>query len=390
MKPLANLSRRALRGLRLLGAFCAVAGSASAQVGQLAAPVLNNPVFKAAKPGPGGTLVLPSGASVQLNQRGGYLLSAVVMLVNAQNVKLTVVSNSPTATVTPATGALQVLDTRAVATATQLLGVISGFGDGLAQPLTQFLSRPDVVQRLPGGVKVVADPFVIGAQTQGKLLRLTIAPQQVPAGQFRPAAHVQPARQPGAVPVALRVYSDFQCPYCEQFETQGYPGVLKQLPADVSVEFHQFPLESIHPLARPAAEASECAAQQGKFWPFKELLFADRSWLSGNPNQVFISFADRLGLRPEAFKTCLAERGGKAAVDAGVQEALQVGVNATPTVFVNGLHVANPYDVASLLKLIQFARVAASAPAAQLNPPLLPAPKTPGPAGTGAPAPKKP
>lgn len=347
--------------------------AAQAQVGQTSAPVLANPLFKDAKRSAGGTLTLTNGVNVLLGERSGYLMSAIVLASNSSPNGMTVLSSSGTAQVS---GTVEGAATASagVTQAANVIGVLSGFGDGMAQPLVQFLNRSDVQPRLPAGIKITADPFIIGAQLQGKVLRLSIAMNQADAANFGKAAHVLPAKKPGAKPVALRVYSDFQCPYCHQFETQTLPPLLAQLPADVSIEFHQFPLESIHPLARPSAEASECASQQGKFWEYKDALFSDRTWLTGNPNTVFIALADKLKLNTDKFKTCLAERGGKEAVDAGLADAAKLGINGTPTVFVNGFKAANPYDAAGLLRLMNYARAAAGAPASVVNPPLLPAP----------------
>lgn len=374
-----SLWKRALLTAALLGAGLGLSGLgvAQAQVGQLAAPLLAQPTFKDAKKAAGGVYLLADGLVVQLNERGGYLLSATVTApFSAQS---TVSVSGGTATVQATTPPSA--DKAKAAAVGGVLGVLSGYGDGLAQPLAGLLTQPDALARLPLGINIDATPFMISAQTQGKLLRLSIAPAQINPAAFGKGAgvHVLAPKKAAKRPVVLRVYSDFQCPYCQQFEAQTLPALSKQLPDDVQIEFHQFPLESIHPLARPAAEASECAEQQGKFWPFKEALFADRAWLSGNPNVAFIAQAGKLGLNVEAFKSCLAERGGKAAVDAGLAEAASLGLNSTPTVFVNGYRAQNPYDAAGLLRMIDFARVAALAPAGSLKPVLFPAPVAPKP-----------
>lgn len=333
---------------------------AHAQVGMTAAPVLGHPLMAGAKRGAAGTLTLPDGASVILTEKGGFLTGATVLVRNAAPAALTVKSGTATATgtvgpVTAGTGVKRAAD---------LVGLLSGFGDGMAQPLAAFLNRPDILLRLPDGVTVTAVPFQVRAQTTGRILKLTLALSRVADSAFAPTRLTLGPAKPSARPVVLRIYSDIQCPFCKQFETNTMPGLLKDLPTDVRVEFHHLPLEGLHPLARPAAEASECAAAQGQFWTFKDALFADASWQQGNPNVAFISVADRLGLNGQAFRTCLAERAGKAAVDSGLQEAAALGVNATPTLFVNGYRVANPHDLPALLNLIRYARAADSTPTA--------------------------
>ena len=338
--------------------LAALLPSAHAQVGQSAGPVLSAPLFQGAQAGPAGLLTLKNGASVVLTQRGGFLTGATVAVaaqagaeVRAQTTAQTMAGGSAaqvtaTAEAPALTGAAQ---------ASEVLGVLTGFGEGLSAPLLQFLSQPGVIAALPQGITVDAAPFTITAKLQGRALVLQVALSQVPAGQFATSRNVRPAARPGRT-LAVRVYSDFQCPYCQKWELEALPVLLKSLPEDVRVEFHHLPLEQIHPLARPAAEASECAAQQGRFWDYKDTLFRDRTWLQGNPNEAFLKLAGDLKLDPTKFKDCLALRGGKAAVDAGLVEAQKLGLNATPIVFVEGYRAANPFDTAGLLKLVEFAR----------------------------------
>lgn len=337
---------------RLLTTLCSalLLSTASAQIGQKAEGALQNPLFQNAKVGRSGILTLADGTSVVLNQRGGYLLGATIVTTYTEPVGVATKTDTSVAA-----GAVEERVGGSARTA-QLAGVLTGYGDGLSGPLLQFLRQPDVVAQLPQGVTVDAAPFTIRAQVRGRVLTVGLSLSQVPAGQFAPTKNVRPAAKPSARDVVLRVYSDFQCPYCQKFERETMPELLGALPADVRIEFHQFPLEQIHPLARPAAEASECAAEQGKFWDYKDALFQDPTWLQGNPNEAFLKLAGTLKLDTTKFKDCLALRRGKAAVDAGISEAQRLGVNGTPTVFVDGYRVSNPYDVKGLLKMVEFAR----------------------------------
>lgn len=339
---------------KTLTALCSflLLSTAHAQLGQKTESVLQDPLFQGAKAGRAGILTLNNGASVVLTQRGGYLLGASIVTTYTEPVGVASVADTSVAA-----GAVEERvggSTRAA----QVAGVLTGYGDGLSQPLLQFLRQPGVVAQLPQGVTVDAAPFTIRAQVRGRVLTVNLALAQVPAGQFAATKNVRPAARPSARDVVLRVYSDFQCPYCQKFERETMPALLKNLPDDVRIEFHQFPLEQIHPLARPAAEASECAAEQGQFWGYKDALFQDLGWLQGNPNEAFLKLAGDLKLDAAKFKDCLALRRGKAAVDAGINEAQRLGVNGTPTVFVDGYRVGNPYDVKALLNMVELARAA--------------------------------
>ena len=331
----------------LLGAL--LLPSAHAQFGQSTDKLLQSPLFAGAQTGRAGIVTLKSGVNVVLGQRGGLLTNVTITTPYTEPQGIS--GSSDTAVAAGSTEQRVGGSARAAQTA----GAITGYGEGLSAPLLQFLRQPDVVKQLPQGVTVDAPPLTIQARVQGRALILKLSMTQVPAGQFTATKNVRPAAKPGK-DVVLRVYSDFQCPYCQKLELETMPALLRALPDDVRVEFHQFPLEPIHPLARPAAEASECAAQQGRFWDYKDALFRDRSWLQNNPNETFLRLAGDLKLDPGKFKDCLALRGGKAGVDAGLAEAQQLGLNATPTVFVDGYRAGNPFDTAAVLQLIDVAR----------------------------------
>jgi protein-disulfide isomerase len=106
--------------------------------------------------------------------------------------------------------------------------------------------------------------------------------------------------------------------------------------------YRHFPLPN-HPNAQPAAEAAECAAEQGKFWPYHDRLFANTSRLS--PADLKQHAAD-LGLDRSKFDPCVDTRKYKAQVDADTEAGQQAGVNGTPAFFINGrmLSGAQPFE----------------------------------------------
>ena len=112
-----------------------------------------------------------------------------------------------------------------------------------------------------------------------------------------------------------------------------------------------------HATGKAAAEASECAADQGQFWGFHDALFADRSWTgSQTPQTFFLKVATKLKFKMGEFESCVSTHKHKARVDAGLQSGQRAGVNGTPSVFVNGYKLENPYDPALIEKMIAFAR----------------------------------
>src|SRR5690606_1090688 len=111
------------------------------------------------------------------------------------------------------------------------------------------------------------------------VLSFVFEPQQVDERLFPAGTHV--IGSPTA-PYVVRVFSDFQCPYCANFVATVMPALRESLLArdDVRFELHHFPLRSIHPNANVAAEAAECVADEGgesAFWSFHDALFAQQS-----------------------------------------------------------------------------------------------------------------
>lgn len=212
----------------------------------------------------------------------------------------------------------------------------------------QFFKRSDVLAALPKGVQIDMGKLQLSAKQEAKDLTLVL---EIPRAttEFLPVSNRQPQKTEGVV---MRIYSDFECPYCKRLEDM-LAKVVPTLPKDLILEFHHVPLEQIHPAARAAAEASECAAQQGKFWPFKDALFAQREWIR---TKDFTSIATQQGLNIQTFKKCVSTRAGRQKVDDGLKEAERLGIRGTPTVYIGSFKVSNPYDVSELKRLIDLSR----------------------------------
>lgn len=143
--------------------------------------------------------------------------------------------------------------------------------------------------------------------------------------------------------VTLVEFSDFQCPYCLQFNPT-VEQVRKDYPDTVRIVFKHYPLTSIHPMAQKAAEAAECAGDQKKFWEMHDKLFANQTSLSIDN---YKAWAKELGLNQSKFDKCLDDNTKQAKVAADQKYGDSVGVSGTPTSFVNGYSVqgAQSYDV---------------------------------------------
>jgi protein-disulfide isomerase len=127
--------------------------------------------------------------------------------------------------------------------------------------------------------------------------------------------------------VVLVEYSDFQCPYCARAKTTV--DQVKGNYSELKLIFRQFPLPaSMHPNAQKAAEASECAGKQGKFWEMYDKLFTNQAALS---TADLKNYASQLGLNTAAFDACLDNGETASLVSAQSAEGSALGVQGTPS-----------------------------------------------------------
>ncbi len=140
-----------------------------------------------------------------------------------------------------------------------------------------------------------------------------------------------PFRGAAAAPVTIVEFQDFHCPFCKR--VQGTLGELLARYGDkVKLVHRDFPIDGLHPQARRLHEAARCANEQGKFWPFHDLLYA-RS--PAKPEQLQAS-AQEVGLNLPAFEQCVASGKYRAAVQRDVDEGVRLGITGTPSFFING------------------------------------------------------
>jgi len=143
--------------------------------------------------------------------------------------------------------------------------------------------------------------------------------------------------------VTILEYSDFQCPFCGQAEPT-IKQILDKYPNDVRVIYKHFPLSQIHPYSEKAAEAAECAADQGKFWEMHDIMFANQNNLYTNSLK---QYAKDIGLNTDDFNSCLDSGAMKPRVDNDLRDGGEAGVRGTPAFFVNGRLIsgAQPFSV---------------------------------------------
>lgn len=147
------------------------------------------------------------------------------------------------------------------------------------------------------------------------------------------AASSKQPEGPATASVTVTEYGDFQCPACKGAYDLINKPLLDKYGSKIRFVFKQFPLQGIHQYALEAAEASECAADQGKFWEFVDMDYAHQDDLS---SQALRDWAKNLGLDTDLFERCLSSGIKKKAVLADFAEGEKLGVDSTPSYFVNG------------------------------------------------------
>jgi Na+/H+ antiporter NhaA len=155
-------------------------------------------------------------------------------------------------------------------------------------------------------------------------------------------------------PVTVVEYGDFECPYCGQAEP-----VVRELLADfgdLRYVWRHLPLHDVHPAAQLAAEATEAAAAQGKFWEMHDLLFDHQDALR---LRDLIRYAEMLDLDVERFRADVRRHLGAARVAEDLDSADLSGVAGTPTFFINGKRHYGAYDIETLTEAVRAARARA-------------------------------
>ncbi len=173
-----------------------------------------------------------------------------------------------------------------------------------------------------------------------------------------------PSQGPADAPITIVEFSDFQCPYCTQWQETTFQPLMAAYPDKIRFVYRNFPLTSIHENAFRAAEAAQCANEQNSFWKYHDLLFSDNSLLNDPsgavvPVDTYVGWARSLGLDATAFQTCLSTEKYKAAVQADIDFANSLptengepAVGGTPTFFINGNRLVGAYPLASFQAVI--------------------------------------
>ena len=157
-----------------------------------------------------------------------------------------------------------------------------------------------------------------------------------------------PVRGPDTAPIELIEFSDFDCPYCRR-ATETVERLMEQFEGQIRFVYKDYPLPS-HPNAFKAAEAGNCAHEQGRFWELHDTMFASQGSLDVD---ALKGYAADLGLDPDAFNECLDSGRHAATVDRDMRIGMSHGVSSTPTLFLNGRAVLGAAAYGTFVEIIR-------------------------------------
>lgn len=204
-------------------------------------------------------------------------------------------------------------------------------------------------------VVTVAAPAAAAQQPSGQVAEAPVTQQpqyrryDIPIDGF-------PSLGPEDAKIVLVEFSDFQCPFCRKFHDETYQSLLDAYPGQIRFVYRNLPL-SFHQNAQMSAEAALCAGDQNAYWEMHEVLFANQASLN-NPEgttleqAVYNQYAQELNLDVTTFEGCMTSHKFAQFIEEDMAFSTNLGVQSTPTFFVNGLAIVGAQPLSSFQQLI--------------------------------------
>ena len=192
-------------------------------------------------------------------------------------------------------------------------------------------------------------------------LELKILQNQLPTEKNIPPVKISADDDPiigdPEAPITIIEFSDFQCPFCARFHIETLPSIMEEYidQGKVNLVFRDFPIQSIHPNALPAAVAAECANEQGKFKEMHDILFEKQNEWNRQETSVavsqFIQYAIELEMEKEIFESCISSGKHIDEIRKDLEDGRDYGITGTPGFFVGNEEIgfielkgAQPFD----------------------------------------------
>ncbi len=178
--------------------------------------------------------------------------------------------------------------------------------------------------------------------------KLDLPEAKVPVTQLQTTD--DPLKGSPVAPIVIVEFGDFQCPFCRE-SAPIIKQLLAQYPEAIKLIYRDFPVSSSHPQAIAAAEAANCAHQQGSFWSYHDALFASQDSLGPD---LYKTLAQSLRLDMTKFNNCLDKHLTLAEIQKDYAMGAAAGVTGTPTWFVNNYKLEGAITLDSWQKLIDY------------------------------------
>lgn len=189
---------------------------------------------------------------------------------------------------------------------------------------------------------VLFSAIVVAALLLRKPQTSSSSPQTTSASGVQPGADPPRSKGDPNAPVVIEEFGDLQCPPCAALHPELGRIMNEYGPSRVRLIFRHFPLTQMHPYALDAAYATEAAALQGKFWELQDWMYTHQQEWSAAPNarQMFLQQAHNLGMNLDKFRQDMNSAEVKQRVILDFRRGVSMGVQGTPTLFIDGRQVA--------------------------------------------------
>ncbi len=193
---------------------------------------------------------------------------------------------------------------------------------------------------------VQRETFLRALRSQAKV---TVHLKEPPVFRAQVTADGAPFKGGAQAPVTIVEFTDFHCPFCKRVQPT-LAELQTRFGDKVKLVHKDYPIDQLHPQARKGHEAARCAAEQGKFWAYNDLLYANAP--KAGPEQLK-EFAREAGLDLATFDGCLASGKHREAIEKDIDEGTRAGVTGTPAFFINGRMLSGAQPLERFVQIIE-------------------------------------
>ena len=168
--------------------------------------------------------------------------------------------------------------------------------------------------------------------------------------RFDVSADDDPALGPADAPIILIEFGDYSCGACRRWQQETFRDLMAAYPDQIRFVYRDLPVVGGGAVGYAAAQAADCAGDQGAYWEFHDALFSGQYGLTRG---AYLQYAQDLGLDADALAECLDTEYHAAEVQGDLTYAYNLGITSTPTFFVNGIPVIGAQSLLTFSQLIQ-------------------------------------